>query len=288
MAGASISVIALDDELEILLDAQAYSPFFAHEPVRGGSRPMGSPQTRSGARVAASRDEALADAQTEFRSAADNVDDHSDSDGEVVPTALARLLSEVFRRLPEHADELRDLDAALGDGDLGITISLGSVAALDAIDRNARESDSVLLQRVGTAFAGANPSTFAALVGGGILFAASRLGADIVSDRVALERFGRDVALRIFERGGASLGDKTVLDAIVPSLDVLSADQSAAPGVVLDRMIEAVRAAISATTPQRSARGRAAWLQDRSMGAADPGMAAYLAFLVELKGALAE
>lgn len=268
MAGASISVLALDDELKELLDAPASSPFFRHGSVIGG--------------VAAARPVApVGDATPQ-------TEDAEEKPRATEPSPLGELLLDVLGRLPAHSDELRDLDAALGDGDLGITVSLGSTAAATAIDGDPGASDRALLQRIGAAFAGANPSTFAALVGGGILFAASRLGEQSLASRAALLQFGRDAAARIAERGGASLGDKTVLDAIVPSLDELERDPELGAIEALDRMIDVVSVVIADTTGLVSARGRAAWLRERSRGRQDPGMTAYLALLTELRAALSE
>ena len=268
MAGASISVLRLDDELEELLDAAAYSPFFSNEPAF--ARDLGG----------------AADASTAVIESGGESDG---AEGAIVgasPSPLGAVLLDVFRRLPSHAERLRELDAALGDGDLGITVSLGSEAIVATILRAGDIPDGALLQKVGTAFAGANPSTFAALVGGGILFAASRLGTLSLFDRAALLKFGTDVADRIVQRGGAKVGDKTVLDVILPSLAELAASNDLTADATLERMIEAVRSAIETSTPLRSGRGRAAWLQERSMGRQDPGMTAYLLFLEELRVAL--
>jgi dihydroxyacetone kinase len=268
MAGASISVLGLDDELENLLDAAAYSPFFSNEPA--ADRNLGGTADAS---------TALMKPDTETAGAESAVDSAPLS-------PLGALLLDVCRRLPSHAEQLRELDAALGDGDLGITVSLGSEAIVAAILQAGDVAAGPLLQKVGTAFAGANPSTFAALLGGGILFAASRLGAVSLSDRATLLRFGTDVADRIRQRGGAQPGDKTVLDVILPSLAVLEMSKDLRTVATLDRMIEAVQSAIEISTPLRSGRGRAAWLQERSMGQQDPGMTAYLAFLEELRVAM--
>lgn len=86
------------------------------------------------------------------------------------------LLVRTLDALPAHTDELRDLDAALGDGDLGITVKAGSAAvvkALAALPDDAAMSD--MLRAAGQAFSTANPSTFAALIGGGLLAAAKTM-----------------------------------------------------------------------------------------------------------------
>jgi dihydroxyacetone kinase-like protein len=80
---------------------------------------------------------------------------------------LRDVLTRSLSALPAHADELRDLDAALGDGDLGITVSAGSAAvikALEGLPEDATVAD--ILLSAGKAFSTANPSTFAALIEG--------------------------------------------------------------------------------------------------------------------------
>jgi dihydroxyacetone kinase len=269
MAGASISVLRLDAELEELLDAPAYSPFFSNEP--SADRNLGGEADPSTAVV---------------ESVAESTESPDEAGHETALSPLGSLLVDTFGRLPSRAEHLRELDAALGDGDLGITVTLGSEAIVDAIRHAGNIPDGPLLQKVGAAFASANPSTFAALLGGGILFAASRLGDRSLSDRASLVKFGTDVADRIVQRGGAQPGDKTVLDVILPSLATLDESDGLTPVDTLTRVINSVRSAIDASTPLRSARGRAAWLQERSIGQQDPGMTAYLGFLEELRAAV--
>lgn len=98
--------------------------------------------------------------------------------------------------------------------------------------------------------------------------------------------FGAAVQQRIAERGHAQVGDKTVLDALDASLSVLRGSRVGAVET-LDAMVVAVDEAVERLTPERSVRGRASWLQERSIGLRDPGMIAYRTFLVELRSALA-
>ncbi|WOD15880.1 DAK2 domain-containing protein [Paraburkholderia kirstenboschensis] len=200
---------------------------------------------------------------------------------------LRELLTRALNALPAHADELRELDAALGDGDLGITVRAGSAAvvkALAALPDDASLSD--VLLAAGKAFSTANPSTFAALVGGGLLAAAKAVtGAQGVGRADALA-IGRAVAGRIVERGKSQLGDKTVLDALLPSLDTLEASQGTAV-MLLDAMIVTAQEGVTATASIQSRKGRAAWVQERSIGHADPGATAYVRFLEALRGAFA-
>jgi phosphoenolpyruvate---glycerone phosphotransferase subunit DhaL len=190
--------------------------------------------------------------------------------------------------LPSHADELRELDAALGDGDLGITVQAGSAAVIKALAALPDEATfAEALVAAGKAFSTANPSTFAALIGGGLLAASKTItGKDAIGKPEALE-VGRAVAARIAERGKSKLGDKTVLDALMPSLDVLEATNGTA-AEVLAAMIATAEQQIAATTGLQSQKGRAAWVQERSVGHPDPGATAYLRFLQALRAALVD
>jgi dihydroxyacetone kinase-like protein len=189
---------------------------------------------------------------------------------------LIRTLDAALGHLEGCADELRDLDAALGDGDLGITVTSGCRAVRESL---AGLPDDVppaqVLKAAAAAFAKANPSTMAALVGGALLAAARGLGDAEELDRPAALAVGRTAAESIATRGKAQVGDKTILDALVPSLDAMEAapDRPLAAGVV------AAREAVARTRSLQSMRGRASWLGERSKGLQDPGATAYLRFL---------
>jgi len=189
---------------------------------------------------------------------------------------LRDVLTRSLSTLPAHADELRDLDAALGDGDLGITVSAGCAAvikALEGLPDDATVAD--VLLSAGKAFSTANPSTFAALTGGGLL-AASKVMAGKTS-------MGKAEAVEI-GRGKSKVGDKTVLDALIPSLDVLESSTGTA-AELLAAMIATAQEQVDATAGLQSQKGRAAWVQERSVGHADPGATAYLLFLAALQAA---
>lgn len=193
--------------------------------------------------------------------------------------AFRDLLLEALPRLELARDELRDLDAAIGDGDLGITVAGGAAAARAALLAlpDDRPIGAILLA-IAPAVARANPSTFAGLVATG-LFAASRsLGERDDVDFEAGLAAARAGADAIAARGKSALGDKTLLDSLVPSLEAASTR----PGAPIEAAIEAARQGVAATRDLTSQRGRAAWLGDRTQGHPDPGATAYLRLLEAL------
>jgi len=206
------------------------------------------------------------------------------------------------RRLTDSKDELTGLDAAAGDGDLGVTVASGAAgvaAALGGLPSGSTPAE--VFRAAGAAFARGNPSSFAALSGAGLLAAAQAVedasvggasaagtssaapGADGAStvSRDSLVAALRAAADRIAQRGRAGLGQRTVLDALVPSIEAL---RTAPPGMAagLDAMVAAARSGVAATTQMTATRGRAAWVGDRSRGVADGGATAYLRFLEAL------
>lgn len=192
---------------------------------------------------------------------------------------LRRLLLGALPRLVKARDELRDLDAAIGDGDLGITVADGSAAAITALQRLAPDvSPADVLRAVGPAVARANPSTFAALVAGSLSAAARDLGDTREVGATEALRAARVAVHAIETRGKSAVGDKTVLDALVPSVDAAEAN----PGQPLTAALKAARSGVEATRGLTSKRGRAAWIGERTAGHPDPGATAYVRFLEAL------
>ncbi len=180
--------------------------------------------------------------------------------------------------LIEAADELRDLDQALGDGDLGITITAGSqavIAELEKVDPSATPTE--IARTCAKAFANANPSTMAALVAGALL-AGSRVweGKDEIG-REDAAAFVQAAATSISQRGKTELGDKTILDGIAAAGEALTTPTDARQALAI--AVEASRRAVEETKDLQSKRGRASWLQERSIGLADPGATAFMRFM---------
>ncbi|QYH35174.1 DAK2 domain-containing protein [Salinibacterium sp. M195] len=186
--------------------------------------------------------------------------------GQELSASITNALADVVK----HADELRDLDAALGDGDLGITVSLGAKAVIEALAELPDTANPVEIARTcAAAFADANPSTMAALVAGGLL-AGSRLWADKTDVTVAdAAAFVTSAAENIGKRGRSQVGDKTILDSLMPAAQALG--ESPDSGVALDAAIAAAEKGVQDTVSMQSRRGRASWLQERSIGLQDPG-----------------
>jgi phosphoenolpyruvate---glycerone phosphotransferase subunit DhaL len=204
----------------------------------------------------------------------------------VTPLELRDLLVAAMPDLAGARDELRALDAAIGDGDLGITVAGGAAAIQAALAAEEPASVAAVLRTAARAFAKANPSTMSALTAAGLLAAARELGEETALDRDASIRLLAAAMAAMAARGGAEPGDKTILDAVQPSLEALRAAPPHSPNA-LEAMIKAARAGVDSTAQQPSRRGRAAWLGERSAGHPDGGATAYVRFLESLARAWA-
>jgi dihydroxyacetone kinase len=254
MAGASLSIMVLDDELEELINEPASSPFF-----RQG--------TLQQAGVAVTPAPPIADAASSIS-----------INRTGTPSTLRTTLLAGLPSMQAHVDELRELDAALGDGDLGITVGAGSAAVVAALEGIPDDADAAsVIRAAAAAFASANPSTFAALVSSGLLGGAETLaaGADLPLADVA--PFLSAVFERISERGHATLGDKTLLDVLHPVIQELASGGAASD--VRERVRAAAASAVESSALLQSARGRAAWQGERTVGQKDPGAVAVLRFV---------
>jgi dihydroxyacetone kinase-like protein len=204
----------------------------------------------------------------------------------VTGAELRILLDRALELVAKNEDELRDLDSAIGDGDLGITVSRGAQAArqsMAALPPGSTPSE--VIRTLATAIASANPSSFAALVATGLLAASRSVAGNESLTKADAVTMAQQAVPAIAKRGKAEIGDKTVLDALVPSIAALEASTSDG---ALAAMIAAARKGIDDTAQSVSRKGRAAWQGERTIGHPDPGATAYLRFLEALQQAWSE
>jgi dihydroxyacetone kinase-like protein len=170
------------------------------------------------------------------------------------------------------------LDSVVGDGDFGYSLARGFEKVLEGFESFDRSSTGAFLKKIGLTIASRVGGTSGPIWGTAFL----RAGA-VAGDKTALSH--RDVVamLRaavegIMARGGASLGEKTLLDALVPAIDRLAADlesDSQDNGVqALLHAAQAAERAAAATSSMIAKRGRAAYTGERSIGSPDPGAVA--------------
>jgi phosphoenolpyruvate---glycerone phosphotransferase subunit DhaL len=184
-------------------------------------------------------------------------------------------------RLHDAAADLTALDQAIGDGDHGINMDRGFSAIVAQLDAGRPDADCdraltgaaakaagrTLISTVGGA---AGPLYGTAFIRGGT----SILTADEDHPPTSVVVAAIEAAITgIGALGKATIGEKTMLDALVPAHAAGLAAVRAGGGIeaVVQAMADAAEAGAAATVPMLATKGRASYLGERSIGHQDPG-----------------
>ncbi|PYY63526.1 D-erythrulose kinase [Curtobacterium sp. MCPF17_003] len=262
MAGVSLTLFWLDDELEELWAAPADTPAYRKGGAVAGQRV--DPSTV----VADAEGVGIGPATDESRAVAEQV---------------AAGFAAVRAVLDEHADELGRIDAVAGDGDHGIGMQRGShaadAAAADAVTRGAGAGTVLLV--AADAWSDKAGGTSGA-IWGAALEALGRVVGDDSRPSGATVAQGVRAATEAVLAFGATVGDKTMVDALVPFDEVLRTrlDAGAALAEAWGDAVRAARQAADATESLAPKMGRARTHADQAVGTADPGALSF-ALVVE-------
>ncbi|HEY3870455.1 MAG TPA: dihydroxyacetone kinase subunit DhaL [Actinocrinis sp.] len=193
-------------------------------------------------------------------------------------TDLEFVVHAIAQTAVEHERDFCDLDAVVGDGDFGYSLARGFEVVLGGWDDFDRASPAVFLRKIAVVISQKVGGTSGPLWGTAALRAAAAAGT--ADDGAAAVAMLRAAAEGIKARGKAELGDKTLLDALVPMADAIEArlvrtDAPAADGAELARVAaDTARAAADATSSLQARRGRASYTGERSIGSPDAGAVA--------------
>ncbi|KAM9862746.1 L-erythrulose kinase [Leucobacter sp. BZR 635] len=258
MAGLSLTLMWLDEELEQAWRAPAHTPAFRKGFV---------PASELADAVAAGEDELvqLAPAATPEAAAA----------GEAATAAILAIETVIER----EADELGRLDSIAGDGDHGIGMRRGSRAAAVAANAAAAAGADagVVLAYAADEWADKAGGTSGALWGAG-LRAAARVIGDTAPDAATIARAAQAAREEVQRFGKAEVGDKTLVDALVPFADVLTAEVAGGAKLVAawNTAVAASQSASDATADLLPRMGRARPHTEKSLGTPDPGAVSFV------------
>ena len=181
-----------------------------------------------------------------------------------------------------------ELDSYAGDADFGVSLKDGFKAIGEKWDELDHSAIGPFLMKTGM--------VITSNVGGcsGPIWGTAFMRAGMVSK--GKDELGRDdlVAMArsaiegIMQRGGASFGDKTLLDAIGPATDTLEASD---PGDLLagiQAAADTAEAQIEITKPWEAKRGRQSFTGERSKNTPDPGVVAVSMMMQAVSAALKE
>ncbi|MFE4263740.1 dihydroxyacetone kinase family protein [Streptomyces sp. NPDC056883] len=266
MPGCSLSVLPVDDAVLARLDAPTTAPAWPAQHQGRAARAVGRVSKRT-------RPDTTGHVGSDRTNGARE--------------ALRGHVENVCRTLSEAEPELTAMDREVGDGDLGTSLLRGSEAVLRDYNTYGDTAAAVLRGMAATvrrAIGGTSGPLYAVLL---MRAAAVIEEAEAAGAAPSAEAWSRALAEgtnELARLGGAQVGDRTMIDALVPAAEALR--DALAKGcdgrTALTRAVEAANFSSAATATLVPRRGRSSYLGDRALGHPDPGAVAVARWLTAL------
>ncbi len=182
-----------------------------------------------------------------------------------------RLVKVIAQTAVDNEKYFCELDAVVGDGDFGYSLARGFENVLSGFDELEYDDAGGLLKKVALVLTKRIGGTSGPIWGTAFLRAGGSLagkpeptGEDVIAAmRAAIEG--------IKQRGSSDVGDKTLLDALVPATDTLEASLGEGAEAALEKAAVTARESAAATKGMLAQRGRAAYTGERSRDSVDAG-----------------
>jgi len=175
--------------------------------------------------------------------------------------------------LQEKKEHLTDLDSAIGDADHGANMARGFKKVQEKLPDVADTDIGNILKTCGMALISSVGGASGPLYGTFLMRAANAVNAKQELDGDDLVKLLEAGIEGVQQRGRAELGEKTMLDALVPAVNALREQNEAGEPipVALKAAVEAAEQGVQNTIPMTARKGRASYLGERSVGHQDPG-----------------
>ena len=204
------------------------------------------------------------------------------------PTLLPRLIEAINETITNNAEEVTALDQAIGDGDHVINLQRGLIALMAQREELSQLDWATAWQKMGmtlmSTIGGASGSLF------GTLFVTMSKAArnQTINQQTVAAIFKAGVEA-VKQRGKADAGEKTMLDVLIPVADYLQTSVDVSLPELLDNVPKVAIAGMESTRDMLATKGRASYLEERSLGHIDAGartsqlmICAIIAVLAEL------
>lgn len=270
MGGFSISFLKLDDELKKYYDAPCFSPYYAKGAFTGVAEDLGADEA----------DEEEPEFDEQDVEPAEIVRSKEGVLEELSAEDTRNMLLYVADKIIANKPYLTEVDSAIGDGDHGIGMAGGMQKAKKKLLKMQGEENAYhLFETAGEAMLMSMGGASGVIFGSLYLAGAKGMepkGVITAEDLAAMER--KSLAA-IQERGGAQVGDKTMVDALAPAVEALEANSGKGLLEMLKATEEAARCGMENTKKYVAKFGRAKSLLERAIGHQDAGATSvYLIF----------
>jgi len=189
-----------------------------------------------------------------------------------MPSSISTIITAIQKTINDNVDEVTELDRAIGDGDHVINLQRGLEALAKVSDELENLEWSPALLKIGmtlmSTMGGASGSLFGTLF---MSMAKAAKGKEL-NDTSFPAIFAQGVE-SVKQRGKADLGEKTMLDTLIPVSNSLvnDAENNVERNQALNNVVEHAIKGMESTKDLVATKGRASFLGDRSKGHIDAG-----------------
>ncbi len=193
---------------------------------------------------------------------------------EILAKELPKLFEGVRDIFSEKKDELCEMDANMGDGDLGLTMKKGFGILPELIADNMDENNiGMTLVKAGMKMAAAVPSTMGTLMSSGIMEGGKKLKDKKTIGKKELVDFLEGYVDGIKKRGKCEVGERTLLDAVHPAFEAAKETFEAGKSLkeIMEAAIEGSKKGVEATKKMVPKYGKAVVFAAKAEGIPDQG-----------------
>lgn len=185
---------------------------------------------------------------------------------------IPSFISAINQSINDNADEVAELDRAIGDGDHVVNLQRGLEALVKKSDDLSQLEWSPALMEIGmslmSTMGGASGSLF-----GTLFISMAKASKDKTLDFIVFAQVFKQGVEAVKQRGKADLGEKTMLDSLIPVANSLIADAN--NHIDLSQALNNAKAAsiagMESTKEMIATKGRASFLGERAIGHIDAG-----------------
>lgn len=205
------------------------------------------------------------------------------------PALLPALITAAHDSIATNAEQVTELDQAIGDGDHVINLQRGLQALMGQRDALAALTWPEAWQKIGmtlmSSIGGASGSLF-----GTLFVAMAKAAKGQTLDPTGFAKIFTNAVNAVKQRGKSDVGQKTLLDVLCPVADVLQATaaEDLAMPLLLQQVCGTAIAGMESTRDMLATKGRAAFLEERSRGHIDAGARTTQLMICAITATLAE
>lgn len=186
---------------------------------------------------------------------------------------MKHIFAKICSIMEENKEMLCRLDAELGDGDIGLTMAKGFSAVHQQLVEYDGNDIGDMLIKGGFVMAEKAASTMGTLMASALMEGGKTIKGYFELDLDGVYHMLKGMVRGLKKRGKAEIGDKTILDALIPAVQAIEIERTKGSSLceAISEAYQAADAGMKKTVNMQSRHGRAARYLEQSIGKQDPG-----------------